>query len=322
MQKDEAYSILDLNHGADKSEIKKAYRRAASKYHPDRHHDKGEEEHKKHEAKFKEVKLAYEVLTGKVKEPQPQRNNSYSGFNGFFSQMREEERQAAMNGSNAGQKMAVDVGTCISGGKVEVDISIFKICDACNGNRIVLNKIKDGSTRQEMCKKCGAEGLTVTQKTILLTIPKGAVHGSKIKIEGKGGPRRSPEGKDGDLYITIIHKHDDYFFNNHHGLCARAVVSIDTWLMGGIVNVATPVGSVTVTVPALIPPDKLLRIHGKGMGGNDFFVSIVIDSNYSNDSNAQAIIKELGRSLKDRQINRDVIDYEYQTKNKLKELSV
>lgn len=57
-----AYDVLELTEGASPAEIKKAYRRMAMKYHPDKVNALGDEERKKAEEKFKEVQKAYEIL--------------------------------------------------------------------------------------------------------------------------------------------------------------------------------------------------------------------------------------------------------------------
>jgi len=139
---------------------------------------------------------------------------------------------------------------------------------------------------------------------------------------GKGGPRRSPSGKDGVLFVVASYEVDEYFLNTNHGLCVEAVVSLDVWLIGGKVEIATPKGRVVVEVPALISPDKLLRVIGKGVGDSDIFVIIKVDNNYFTDSDSQMIIKELGKSLEDRHINKDVENFEWQTQDKLKGLKL
>src|SRR6188768_2805019 len=57
------YEILGVPKNASEEEIKKAYRKLAMKHHPDRNQGEGEGEHKAAEAKFKEAKEAYEMLS-------------------------------------------------------------------------------------------------------------------------------------------------------------------------------------------------------------------------------------------------------------------
>lgn len=57
------YDILGVDKGAGESQIKKAYRKAAVVWHPDKHSTKSEEEQKEAEAKFKDIGEAYAVLS-------------------------------------------------------------------------------------------------------------------------------------------------------------------------------------------------------------------------------------------------------------------
>jgi len=77
-------SVLELNQGASQDDIKKAYKKLALKYHPDRNQDEGSEE------KFKQISEAYQILTGKSPQPQQQMHGANFGFmnaNDLFSQL-------------------------------------------------------------------------------------------------------------------------------------------------------------------------------------------------------------------------------------------
>jgi len=62
MEKKDYYDILGIDHSATKDDIKKAYRKLALKYHPDKNKEKGAEE------KFKEINEAYQVLSDPQKK--------------------------------------------------------------------------------------------------------------------------------------------------------------------------------------------------------------------------------------------------------------
>lgn len=70
MSKRDYYEVLGINKGASDDEIKKAYRKAAMKYHPDKFSNATEQEKKDAEEKFKEVNEAYQVLSDAQKKTQ------------------------------------------------------------------------------------------------------------------------------------------------------------------------------------------------------------------------------------------------------------
>ena len=57
------YALLGVDKKADDAALKKAYRKAAVKWHPDKHASKSEAEQKKAEERFKEIAEAYDVLS-------------------------------------------------------------------------------------------------------------------------------------------------------------------------------------------------------------------------------------------------------------------
>jgi molecular chaperone DnaJ len=98
MAKKDYYEILGISKGSSEAEIKKAYRKAAMKYHPDKFSNASEDEKKEAESKFKEVNDAYQVLSDSQKKSQYDRfghaafeqggaggAGGFGGFGGFGS---------------------------------------------------------------------------------------------------------------------------------------------------------------------------------------------------------------------------------------------
>ena len=82
MSKRDFYDILGVNKSASAAEIKKAYRKVAIKFHPDKNPD-----NKEAEEKFKEAAEAYEILSNPEKKQQYDRfgHNAFKGGQGGFS---------------------------------------------------------------------------------------------------------------------------------------------------------------------------------------------------------------------------------------------
>ena len=173
------YEILGVAKGADKTEIKKAYRKVAMKYHPDRNPD-----NKEAEEKFKEAAEAYEVLSDENKKARYDRyghagvgGNSGSGFGGggmnmedifsqfgdifgdggspfesFFGGRASRGRSAGQKGSNIRIKMALSLEEIQKGVTKKVKINKQESCTTCNGSGA-----KD-STSVKTCSTCDGGG--------------------------------------------------------------------------------------------------------------------------------------------------------------------
>lgn len=107
------YKTLGLAENASEEDIKKAYRKLANKYHPDK--ETGDEE------KFKEIKLAYEILTGQAKDPNVREQASHGGFGAF----RDMDRRfhEFMNNMPIAITLAVDIVKAFNGCKIPLNLN-------------------------------------------------------------------------------------------------------------------------------------------------------------------------------------------------------
>lgn len=161
------YSILGVSKDADEEAIKKAFRKAAIKYHPDKNPND-----KKAEEKFKEVNEAYEVLSDAKKKDDydngvdihSRPSNGHSGF----SNINDFIRNHAMHGMgfddfifSTGQQRQVnpnirigvnlDLRSAVNGTKIDLEIERLIACDHCKGEGGL-------STKEETCKQCNGTG--------------------------------------------------------------------------------------------------------------------------------------------------------------------
>lgn len=176
------YKILGVDKSATKDDIKKAYRKLAIQYHPDKQQGKSDKEKKEAEEKFKEIAEANEVLSDDKKRAEydnPSSNFKFEGFNGHgFSDF--------MNGfdfdfnfnpfGNRGQQKRVQKGQSIrfnlgvtlediyNGAEKTLKYKRMDKCPTCGGNG------KGHNSRVETCTHCGGTGQFFQQNGFVQTI--------------------------------------------------------------------------------------------------------------------------------------------------------
>jgi molecular chaperone DnaJ len=174
MAKRDYYKVLDLARNASEAEIKKAYRRLAMKFHPDRNPgDHSAEE------KFKEAKEAYEVLSEAQKRAVYDQyghagveasRNAHSGASGFsgteaFSDIfgdvfgdifggarRGGSGPQVYRGADLRYEVELDLAEAVFGRTIEIDVNKFVECEVCHGNGAA-----KGST-PSTCETCSGSG--------------------------------------------------------------------------------------------------------------------------------------------------------------------
>lgn len=167
MSKRDYYEVLGVDKSASERDIKKAYKRLAMKFHPDRNEgDKGQEE------KFKEVQEAYEVLTNSQKRSaydqyghagvDPNRGGGQGGadfgdifgdvFGDIFGGGRGGRQQRARQGSDLRYNLELSLEEAVRGKNVEIRVPTLVGCDTCDGSGA-----KKGST-PTTCPTCHGNG--------------------------------------------------------------------------------------------------------------------------------------------------------------------
>ena len=167
------YDVLGLDKSASDSDIKKAYRKMAKKYHPD--NNPGD---KTAEAKMKEVNEAYEVLSDATKKSQYDQfghaafeqggpgAGGFGGFNGgmdfdmgdifnmfgFGGGAASSRRNGPQKGADVSVTIQVSFEEAIFGTTKEIQINVTDKCDTCGGSGA-----KPG-THAETCRKCNGTG--------------------------------------------------------------------------------------------------------------------------------------------------------------------
>jgi molecular chaperone DnaJ len=164
--KQDYYDALGVSRNVDESELKKAYRRHAMKYHPDRNQGNTEAEEK-----FKEIKEAYDVLSDSQKRAAYDQfghagvDTSAAGHGGFsgsdFGDIFGDVFGDIFGGGQGGRthrgvdlryNLELSLEQAVSGTTVKIRVPKMVVCDICNGSGA-----KKGSTPQN-CSTCGGVG--------------------------------------------------------------------------------------------------------------------------------------------------------------------
>ena len=167
--KEDYYKVLGIDKGASESEIKKAYRKSAIKYHPDK--NPGD---KAAEAKFKQAAEAYEVLGNSDKRAKYDQfgHAAFEGAGGFGS--------GGMNMDDIFSQFGDIFGSAFGGGfggfgggqrrskgtnlRIKVSLTISEIANGVNKKIKVKRKVQAPGTEFSTCSQCGGSG-QVTQIT-------------------------------------------------------------------------------------------------------------------------------------------------------------
>jgi curved DNA-binding protein len=312
------YSVLGVNKNATGDEIKKAFRKLAVKYHPDRNPD-----NKASEEKFKEISEAYEVLGDTDKR------QKYDQFGRYWQSAPSGSRQSPW-GDNTSRSSNVGVSNFDFGNYGSFDEFINDLLGRPFGNTTSRSSRTStsgfsgntgfGTQTQSSTAKGGDIEKNITlsysqayhgvetqlnlgPENINVKIPSGAKNGTKIRLKGKG--QLNPLSKQrGDLYLKVELKPHDFFqFEDDKLVCEVPITPYEA-VLGGEIHVPTPTGEVKVKIPSGIRHGQSLRLKGKGWSSSkgdfgDLLVKVAI----ATPNNITAQEKEYYEKIRD--INKD-----------------
>lgn len=257
------YEILGVSRSASQEEIKKAYRKLAGKYHPDR--NPGDKEA---EAKFKELSSAHDVLSDPALKDKYDRyghtgDAAGPGAGGFpgggFPGGNPADAEEFFRNFGGGE--GFDLGDLLGGGAkrgkgragarsrpqapdVETDIDV------------PFNTAALG----------GSISISVGGRTIEVKVPAGIDDGKKLRVPA------SATGS-ADVYLKVKIAAHPYFRRDGLDILLDLPISVPEAILGAKVDVPTLDGStLTVKVPAGTSSGSRLRLRGKGMAGADQYL--------------------------------------------------
>lgn len=243
---DDLYKVLGVSKGASDEEIKKAYRKLARKYHPDRNPDDSEAEEK-----FKQVQGAYDTLSD------PEKREQYDAGGGMFEGF---SRQQPFTAGPAGQGGFVDLGDLLS--------SVFG--RGGGGPRgFPPQPGRDLETEVPLSFRQALDGTQVTVpgaggKRYKAKIPAGVKNGARIRLAGKGEPSPT-DGPPGDLYVIARVMPSPVFKQLDDGnLEVTVPIAVTEALRGATIEVPTLKGTKKIKVAPGAKHGSIQRLRGEG----------------------------------------------------------
>lgn len=313
MSKKDFYSILGVSRSASPEELKKAYRKLAMQYHPDK--NPGD---KKAEEKFKEISEAYDTLSdAKKKDMYDQFGHAGSqgfggaggpfggagGFGGFGGAAGGARSQA---GGDPFQDIFGDVFGDIFGNARGPGAGTRGRRQQAKGTdlRYTLNiSFEDSALGCEkvisfMRQRAGKED----SAKLSVNVPAGVKEGQRLKLSGEGDTPAGG-GAAGDLYVIINIQEHPIFKRNENDVTLDLPIMYTDAILGTNIEVPTLTGKAMIRIPPGTHSGQTFRLKGKGFpkiggfGSGDMLVRVVVDTPSSISAKQKELVEELSKSI-------------------------
>jgi molecular chaperone DnaJ len=304
------YKILGVDKNSSQDEIKKAYRKIAMKYHPDRNPN-----NKQAESMFKEAAEAYEILSNPEKKSNYDRfgqtgdfsngfaydvNDIFSQFGNIFGSFNNRYSNKR-RGSDLRVKVSLSISEIINGVNKKIKYKRQNTCKPCNGmggadiincqscqgtgRKVHVQNTPFGQIRHEVdCRdcmssgksiknKCGAcygDGTSVMEEIVDIDIPPGVINGMQLNMSGYGNHVR--DGIPGDLVIIVEEIEEFYFKRQDNNIIVEKEISVIDAIIGCNAKVKTPHGDIPITIEPGTEHGRKITIFSKGIPHHKFGV--------------------------------------------------
>lgn len=304
MSKKDYYSLLNVPRSATPEEIKKAYRKLAMQYHPDKNPND-----KKAEEKFKEFSEAYEVLSDtKKREMYDQFGHAgtQGGFGGagagpFGGGQHQDNFQDMFSdvfseifgarGANPGGPFGGARRRQSKGADLRYTLTV-SFEEAALGTEKVISFVRQRNGKDETAR-------------LSVNIPAGVKEDQRLKLSGEGdGPLASP-GPNGDLYVIVKVQDHVLFKRQDNDITMDLPVSYTDAILGTSVEAPTITGKAVIKIPPGTHTGQTFRLKGKGFakvggfGSGDMLIRLVVDTPEKISGRQKELLEELSRAGED-----------------------